>query len=130
MSVRLKIPQLRARLNRMSQAELAQKSGLSKTTISNLESGRLKRIELDTIAKLCLALGCTPNDIFVLPQLSEKDIAARQRNALSAVLSSLRYDQGLDANEIDNDLARLTNDEFKLAGGKTRRKSSRRKRSA
>jgi putative transcriptional regulator len=109
-SVRLRLPELRARLNRMTQSELAKQAGLSKTSISNLESSRLKRIELSSIARLCRALKCAPNDLFELPDQSETDIVQRQHAALSNLLNSLKYDVDPVPDRLDKELNDLVVD--------------------
>ena len=48
---------------RMSQEELAEKSGISRTTISQLENNK-GDCNLKTLAKLAAALGTTVNAIF------------------------------------------------------------------
>jgi len=106
-SVRLRLPELRARLNRMTQSELAKQAGLSKTSISNLESSRLKRIELSSIARLCRALKCAPNELFELPDQSETDIVQRQHAALSNLLNSLKYDVHPNPDRLDQELSEL-----------------------
>jgi len=88
-TARLRISELRMEHDRMTQAELAKQIGLSKTTISNLESGRLKSIALTTIAKLCRTLTCTPNDLFQLSGQTESKLAQRQRQALQRFLGSM-----------------------------------------
>jgi putative transcriptional regulator len=103
--IKLRLYELRIRHNRMTQAELAQKAGLSKTTISNLESGHLRRIELDTIAKLCKALDCLPNELFELLESSDAELLERQKNALADVLGSLQYGKPLHPDTLDTDLA-------------------------
>lgn len=50
---------------KLSQAELADKSGVSRATISALENGDLKRTTTDTLIKLADALGCTVGEIFL-----------------------------------------------------------------
>jgi putative transcriptional regulator len=95
-AVKLRIPELRVKRDRMTQAELAKQTGLSKTTISNLESGRLKRIELATIAKLCQALACTPNELFELSRSIELDIVERQRKAWKNILGSMTFDRSVN----------------------------------
>lgn len=59
-----KVKQKRREL-KMSQAELADKSGVSRATISALENGDLRRTTTDTLIKLAEALGCTVGDIFL-----------------------------------------------------------------
>ena len=47
----------------LTQDELAQRSGYSKTHISHLEAG-LRRWNEGTILAMCSALDCTPRDLF------------------------------------------------------------------
>ena len=58
-----KIEEARKRMG-MSQAELAQKSGVSRTTISGLESGRVKNTTAETLLKIARALDVQVDDIF------------------------------------------------------------------
>lgn len=48
----------------MTQQELAYKSGVSRTTISKIETGVLKDIRSTTLLKIALALECDVGDIF------------------------------------------------------------------
>lgn len=50
----------------MTQEELAQKSGVSRTTISNLENGLLNSTTNVTMLKIANALKCKVKDIFLL----------------------------------------------------------------
>ncbi len=120
---RLRIPELRLKTDRMTQAILAKESGLSKATISNLESGRLKRIELETIAKLCKAFACQPNDLFELPRQTESTIVLSQRQALKKVLGSLQYNKAPNTEELDKDLANITHQKIKTTKHKSKRRA-------
>lgn len=54
-----------ARLSRnMTQDELAEKSGVSRATISGLENGSAKDTTIGTLKKLAAALGVTVGEIF------------------------------------------------------------------
>ena len=64
MKPRYKIKEVREAL-KMSQEELSQKAGVSRTTISGLESGRVTAANTDTLFKIATALGNKPNDIFL-----------------------------------------------------------------
>lgn len=86
--------------------QMARKARLSKTTISNLESGKQVKIELDTIGKLCEALDCTPNDLFELEYGGEENVVKKQKKALEHFVGSLDYDKKFDPNELDMDLAK------------------------
>lgn len=50
----------------MTQEELAEKSGISRTIISRLEGGRPTTTTSKTLLKLAKALGTTVDDIFSL----------------------------------------------------------------
>jgi putative transcriptional regulator len=50
----------------LSQRELARRTSLRSDTISALERGQTTGIDFATLAKLCDALHCTPNDLLEL----------------------------------------------------------------
>lgn len=50
---------------RMSQEELSEKSGVSRTTISNLENNAAKTAMTSTLLKIANALGVTVDQIFL-----------------------------------------------------------------
>lgn len=91
----------------MTQKQLAQRACLSKTTISNLESGRQTKIELETIAKLCHALDCTPEELFEFVQETQSNIS--QKSALSKYIGTMEYDVPFDPEKLDTDLANILN---------------------
>lgn len=49
---------------RMSQEELSKKSGVNRTTISAIETGKAKQVLTGTLAALAEALGTTVDKIF------------------------------------------------------------------
>lgn len=49
---------------KMTQRELAERAGLSQTTISNLETGKLKVTTTKTILKIAQVLGVKVSEIF------------------------------------------------------------------
>ena len=51
---------------RMTYERLAQRTGLSRQTLESVASRPNYNSTLDTIAKLCRALGCQPGDLLVL----------------------------------------------------------------
>lgn len=99
---------LRAK-HHMTQAALAQKARLSKTTISNLESGTQTKIGLDTIAKLCQAFGCSPSELFEFIDNEDEKILKMQKKALAPFIGSLNYKKPFVAADLDRDLALITN---------------------
>lgn len=58
-----KIRELRE-LRKMTQEELAEKSGVSRTTISQLENGEMKNTTSKTLLKLARALETSVENIF------------------------------------------------------------------
>ena len=48
---------------KMSSGELAQKVGISATSLSILKTGKAKAIRFSTLTALCKALECQPGDI-------------------------------------------------------------------
>lgn len=51
-------------LKKLTQAELAKRSGVSRTIISGLESGRIVNTTAETLKKIATALGMQVQDIF------------------------------------------------------------------
>jgi DNA-binding Xre family transcriptional regulator len=50
----------------LTQQQLADQVGVRRDTISSLERGKSRGIEFSTLARLCDALACTPNDLLEL----------------------------------------------------------------
>ena len=44
--------------------EVSRKTGLTTSTISNLYNDKVKRLDFDTLEKLCKVFNCQPNDLF------------------------------------------------------------------
>jgi len=64
MKPRYKIKEFRKELN-MSQEELANKAGISRATLSKLESGRSVEVSTNTLSKIADALDKKANEIFL-----------------------------------------------------------------
>lgn len=65
-----------------SQKELSQKSGVNKNTLTAWFHNKIKRMDLDTLARICAAASVTPGDILVfIPEQDKKD------RALQTILS-------------------------------------------
>lgn len=58
-----KIKEIRTKQG-MSQAELAEKSGVSRAIISNLETGKSEQTTIRTLQKIAKALGATIDEVF------------------------------------------------------------------
>ncbi len=48
---------------KMSVTELSERVGITMANISILKNGKAKAIKVDTLDKVCRALGCPPGDI-------------------------------------------------------------------
>lgn len=59
----IKIKERREEL-KMTQEELAQKSGVSRQTISSIETGKYENVLVGTLAAIATALGTTVDKIF------------------------------------------------------------------
>lgn len=64
MKPRYKIKEFRKELN-MSQEELANKAGISRATLSKLESRRIVEVSTNTLSKIADALDKKANEIFL-----------------------------------------------------------------
>ncbi|MGP4107928.1 helix-turn-helix domain-containing protein [Virgibacillus sp. L01] len=64
MTVKLRLSELLG-IHKMSQKELAQKTGIRPATISAIYHEQLKRIDIDHINSLCKVLNCEPGDLIV-----------------------------------------------------------------
>ncbi len=58
----LKLAELRSKAG-LSQMELAERAGTTQGTISNLETGKSRRIELDLLDRIAEALGRKPSEL-------------------------------------------------------------------
>lgn len=63
MGIKIKVSDLLGK-HKMTQRELADKTGIRPATISALYHETIKRIEIEQIAKLCEVFNCQPGDIF------------------------------------------------------------------
>ena len=51
--------------NRMKMTDLSRQTKVGYKNINNLANEKTKRVDLNTVAKICEALDCQPGDIFV-----------------------------------------------------------------
>jgi len=86
MNIGEKVKSLRKQSN-MSLRELAQNTGLSKTTLSDLENGT-KNPSLDTVEKIATAFGLTSADLLQKTDNPE-DLVSSAKNSSSELLAGL-----------------------------------------
>lgn len=86
MNIGEKVRSLRKQSN-MSLRELAQNTGLSKTTLSDLENGT-KNPSLDTVEKIATAFGLTSSDLLQKADHPE-DLVSSAKNSGSELLAGL-----------------------------------------
>lgn len=79
---------------RMTQAKLAELSGVSRTSISYLEQGRQK-LRYPTAEKLAAILGCTPDDLIGSDAVQAHFIGQHPTVSLNDVLESIVDDISL-----------------------------------
>lgn len=56
-------------LRKMKAKDLAEEIGITEANLSLLRTGKVKGVRFETLAKLCVALKCTPGDILELTPL-------------------------------------------------------------
>src|SRR5215212_6981177 len=59
-----------------TQARLAEEAGVSPTTVSGIESGRISRPHFGTLRKLAVALGVEPRQLLSSSSSSQEDVAS------------------------------------------------------
>lgn len=62
--IALRVRELR-RVKAWSQAELARRAGIRPATLSDIENGRTKGIDFDTLERLADVLGCDPGYLII-----------------------------------------------------------------
>lgn len=63
--IQVELRELRERAG-LSQSKLSDKAGVRQAAISHIESGRVKRVDLDVLDRLCRALKTTPGELLTL----------------------------------------------------------------
>lgn len=63
-TARVRIHELMKERGIKSLAALSPLTGLSYSTLIRLSTGKAVAVELDSIARLCIGLRCTPNELF------------------------------------------------------------------
>lgn len=57
----------------LTQKRLAEETGLSPNTVNLLYQNKLKRIDIDTISKLCTYFECEIGDLFFTREIEDRD---------------------------------------------------------
>jgi len=70
-----RVADLRKRLD-LTQRQLADLVGVTETTVRNWENNRSGVEWFERISKLCIALECTPNDLFGYETVGESEESA------------------------------------------------------
>ena len=63
MAITIKLDRVMFENGNMKVPELSELSGLNKNTLYSFYKGEIKRVDLDTLDKLCKALNCTVEDL-------------------------------------------------------------------
>lgn len=66
--VEIRLLELMAKNNMRQIKDLHEKSGVSRTVISDLLNGSKRGVQLETIARLCKALECEIGDLILIPK--------------------------------------------------------------
>ncbi len=61
--IKIKLDEVMFKSGKMKVPQLVELSGLNKNTLYALEKGDVKRIDIETLDKLCKALNCTVGDL-------------------------------------------------------------------
>jgi putative transcriptional regulator len=64
MSVKFVLYRVMADRDILKIGEVVERSGIARSTISRIYNNKARRCDLETINKLCNALGCQPGDLF------------------------------------------------------------------
>lgn len=65
---------------KMSVTELSEKVGITMANISILKNGKAKAIKVDTLNKICRALGCQPGDLLEYVEDEDTDEGNNEKN--------------------------------------------------
>ncbi len=84
------------RLRMWTQARLAREAGVSPTTISGIETGKIVRPHFGTIGKLALALGVAPEELLDSRQSSEQQGSAPLSLGWARVSGESEFEHGLE----------------------------------
>lgn len=70
--IRVRLAELR-KVRGWSQAQLADRAGVRQATVSNIESGKVKRLDLEILDRLARALEVDPGYLIVRSRQTDED---------------------------------------------------------
>ena len=79
-----------------TQGRLAEEAGVSPTTVSGIESGRISRPHFGTVKKLARALDVDPQELLSLPSLEKQARSAPLSLAWAMSSREEEFEEGLD----------------------------------
>jgi DNA-binding Xre family transcriptional regulator len=75
-----------------SYAEVSRRTGIFVTVVTRLAKNDTRGIEFDTLLRLCVGLGVTPNALFEIDVRSEEDVQKRDIDDKQRVVERLLDD--------------------------------------
>ena len=84
-----------------TQVRLAEEAGISPTTVSGIENGRISRPHFGTVRKLAVALGIEPEDLLPRPGVRRGGIPARLSLEWSLASDDEEFERELEAASIE-----------------------------
>jgi transcriptional regulator with XRE-family HTH domain len=84
-----------------TQARLADEAGVSPTTVSGIESGRISRPQFGTLRKLARALGVEPEELLSLPGPEESEATSPLSLEWAMSTGEEEFEQGLEGAPIE-----------------------------
>jgi transcriptional regulator with XRE-family HTH domain len=84
-----------------TQARLADEAGVSPTTVSGIESGRISRPHFGTLRKLAQALGVEPEELLSLPRFEESEVPSPLSLEWAMSSGEEEFERGLEEAPIE-----------------------------
>jgi transcriptional regulator with XRE-family HTH domain len=84
-----------------TQARLADEAGVSPTTVSGIESGRISRPHFGTLRKLARALGVEPEELLSLPSFEEREAPSPLSLEWAMSSGEEEFERGLEGAPIE-----------------------------
>jgi transcriptional regulator with XRE-family HTH domain len=84
-----------------TQARLADEAGVSPTTVSGIESGRISRPHFGTLRKLARALGVEPEELLALPGSEQGEVSSPLSLEWAMSSGEEEFERGLEGASIE-----------------------------